>query len=96
MDTSRSLLLFGSVQRQFEICVIFTVVYLINLIPLTALLGVSPHKCVYSISLTYIHIYVFGCTCFVLVPIYERTKLCARFAICVSLAIVQSINDTLF
>jgi hypothetical protein len=65
--------------------VVLTVVSLINTIPSSHSLGLSPFENLYGYVPDYSSFRVFGCTCFVLCPHVERSKLSSRSAICVFL-----------
>jgi len=64
---------------------VLTTVSLINTIPSSYSSGLSPFEKLYGYVLDYSSFRVFGCTCFVLHPHVERSKLSSRSAICVFL-----------
>jgi hypothetical protein len=65
--------------------VVLTAVSLINTIPYSHSSGLSPFKKLYGYVPDYSSFRVFGCTCFVLRPYVERSKLSSRSTICVFL-----------
>jgi len=85
METARSLLLSASVPSMFWGESVLTAVRLINTIPSSYTSGVSPFEKLYGHAPDYSFFRVFGCTCFVLRPHVERSKLSSRSAICVFL-----------
>jgi hypothetical protein len=64
---------------------VLTAVSLINTIPSSHCSGLSPFEKLYGYVPDYSSFKVFGCTCFVLRPHVERSKLSFRSAICVFL-----------
>jgi histone deacetylase 1/2 len=64
---------------------VLTAVSLINMISSSHSLGLSLFEKLYGYVPDYSSFRVFGCTCFVLRPHIERSKLSSRFAICVFL-----------
>ena len=58
---------------------------MINTIPSSHISGISPFEKLYEYTLDYSFFIVFGCTCFVLKPRVERTKLSSRSVIYVFL-----------
>jgi hypothetical protein len=85
VETARSLLLSASVPGEFWREAVLTTVSLINTIPSSHSSGLSPFENLYGHVPDYFSFRVFGCTCFVLRPHTERSKLSSRFAICVFL-----------
>jgi len=85
VETACSLLLSAFVPSEFWGEVVLTTVSLINTIPSSHNLGLSPFEKLYGYVLDYSSFRVFGCTCFVLRPHVERSKLSSRSAICVFL-----------
>ncbi|TXG60844.1 hypothetical protein EZV62_012207 [Acer yangbiense] len=85
VETARSLLLSTYVPSAFWGEAVLTAVNLINKIPSTHCLGLSPFEKLYGHAPNYSFLKVFGCTCFVLRPHVERSKLSPRSAICVFL-----------
>jgi hypothetical protein len=65
--------------------VVLTAVSLINTIPSSHSSGLSPFEKLYGYALDYSSFRVFGCTCFILRPYVERSKLSFRSTICVLL-----------
>ena len=78
LDTTCALLLATSVPTEFWAEVLLTAVHLINRLPSSVLNQDTPFYRLHSRSPTYTHLRVFGCTCFVILPPHERTKLTAR------------------
>jgi hypothetical protein len=64
---------------------VLTAVRLINTIPSFHSLGLSPFEKLYGYVPDYSLFRVFGCTCFILRPYIERSKLSSRSTICVFL-----------
>ena len=85
VETARSMLLSGGVPSDFWGEAVITSAYLINRIPTAHNSGKSPYAALFNHTPDYTHLRVFGCTCFVLRPHVERTKLSSRVAICVFL-----------
>jgi transposase InsO family protein len=85
VETARSLLLSAFVSSEFWGEVVLTVVSLINTIPSSHSSGLSPFEKLYGYVPNYSSFRVFGCTCFVLRPHVERSKLSSRSTICVFL-----------
>jgi len=65
--------------------VILTTTHVVNRIPTSHNFGLSPFEKLYSHELYYSTLRVFGCTCFVLKPYVERTKLSTKYALCLFL-----------
>ncbi|KAI3412713.1 uncharacterized protein J3R85_017059 [Psidium guajava] len=82
LDTTRALLLATSVPTEFWAEALLTAVHLINRLPSFVLNQDTPFYRLHSRSPTYTHVRVFGCTCFVILPPHERTKLTARSIQC--------------
>lgn len=85
VETARSLLLSTSVPSVYWGEAVLTAVSLINTIPSSHISGFSPFEKLYGYAPDYSFFRVFGCTCFVLRPHVERSKLSSRSAICVFL-----------
>ena len=85
VETARSLLLSSSVPSVFWGEAVLTAVGLINTIPSSHISGFSPFEKLYGYAPDYSSFKVFGCTCFVLRPHVERSKLSSRSVICVFL-----------
>ena len=85
VETARSLLLSASVPSVFWGEAVLTAVHLINMIPIALTSGISPFERLTGKPPDYLSLRVFGCTCFVLRPRSDRTKLSARSAMCVFL-----------
>lgn len=85
VETARSLLLSAFVLSEFWEEVVLTAVSLINTIPSSYSSGLSPFEKLYGYVPDYSSFRVFGCTCFVLHPHVERSKLSPRSVICVFL-----------
>jgi hypothetical protein len=85
VETARSLLLSASVPSEFWGEVVLTTVSLINTISSSHSSGLSPFEKLYGNVPNYSSFRVFCCTCFVLRPHTERSKLSSRSAICVFL-----------
>jgi hypothetical protein len=85
VETDRSLLLSAFVPSEFWGEAVLTAVSLINMISSSHSLGLSLFEKLYGYVPDYSSFRVFGCTCFVLRPHIERSKLSSRFAICVFL-----------
>ena len=85
VETARSLLLSAYVPSEFWGEAVLTAVNLINKIPTSHCSGLSPFEKLYGCAPDYSSLKVFGCTCFVLRPRVERTKLSPKSAICVFL-----------
>ena len=78
VETAQSLLLSASVPSEFWGEVVLTAVTLINIIPSSNILGISPFKKLYGYAPDYSFFRVFSCTFFVLKPHVERSKLSSR------------------
>jgi len=85
VETTRSLLLSTFVPDEFWGEAVLTVVSLINTIPSSHSSGLSPFEKLHGYVPDYSSFRVFGCTCFVLHPHVECSKLSSRSAICVFL-----------
>jgi len=85
VETARSLLLSAFSPSEFWEKVVLTVVSLINTISSSHSSGPSPFEKLYVYVPDYSSFRVFGCTCFVLHPHVERSKLSSRTVICVFL-----------
>jgi hypothetical protein len=85
VETARSLLLSAFVPSKFWGEDALTAVSLINTIPSSHSSGLSPFEKLYGYVPDNSSFRVFGCTCFVLRPHIERSKLSSRSAICVFL-----------
>jgi hypothetical protein len=83
VETAHSLLLSASVPSEFWGEVVLTAVSLINTITSSHSLGLSPFEKLYGHVPNYSSFRVFGCTCFVLRPRAECSKLSSRSVICV-------------
>ncbi|KAK1260381.1 hypothetical protein QJS04_geneDACA002146 [Acorus gramineus] len=92
LETTRSLLLSASVPVQFWGEAVLTSVYLINRTPSSITAGISPFQRLYHNPPDYSRLRVFGCTCFVLLPPLERTKLSPRSTMCVFLGYSNEIK----
>ena len=66
VETARSLLLSASVPKEFWGEAFLTAVYIINRIPISQNLGLSPFEKLYGTPPNYSLLRVFGCVCFVL------------------------------
>jgi len=64
---------------------ILTTTHVVNQILISHNSGLSPFEKLYGHAPNYYTLCVFGCTCFVLKPQFERTKLSAKCALCVFL-----------
>ena len=60
-----------------------TVAYVINLSPTVALQGDVPNRVWYGKNVSYDHLRVFGCKCFVHIPKNERSKLDVKSKECI-------------
>ncbi|GJT92490.1 gag-pol polyprotein [Tanacetum coccineum] len=85
VETARSFLLSADVPSVFWGEAVLTATYVINRIPTAHNSGLSPFKRLYGQVPDYSSLRVFGCTCFVLKPHVERTKLTAKSTLCVFL-----------
>ena len=85
VETAHSLLLSAFVPSEFWREVILTTISLINTIPSSHSSGLSSFEKLYGYVPDYSSFRVFSCTCFVLRPHVERSKLSSRSAICVFL-----------
>ncbi|CAN0918362.1 Retrovirus-related Pol polyprotein from transposon TNT 1-94 [Linum grandiflorum] len=83
MELARALLLSSKVPPKFWPEVVNTVVHLINRQISPTLQNRSPYMALYKKQPNYSTLRTFGCTCFVLVPRHERTKLTSKTAHCV-------------
>ncbi|CAN0876377.1 Retrovirus-related Pol polyprotein from transposon TNT 1-94 [Linum grandiflorum] len=83
MELARALLLDSRVPSIFRPEVVHTVVYLINRQISSTLHNQSPFSVLYRKKPDYARLRTFGCTCFVLIPRHERTKLTSKTARCV-------------
>ena len=86
VETTRSLLLSAYVPTEFWGEVVLTTATLINTIPSSHILGISPFEKLYRYAPDYSFFRVFGCTCFVLKPHVERSKLSSQSVISVFLS----------
>ncbi|CAN0862290.1 Retrovirus-related Pol polyprotein from transposon TNT 1-94 [Linum grandiflorum] len=82
MELARALLLSSHVPQTFWPEVVQTVVYSINCQISNTLQNKSPFSVLYNKQPRYSRLRTFGCTCFVLVPRHERTKLTAKTIRC--------------
>ncbi|GJY32850.1 uncharacterized mitochondrial protein-like protein [Tanacetum coccineum] len=78
VKTARSFLLSANVPSVFWGETVLTATYVINRIPTAHNSGLSPFERLYGQVPDYSSLRVFGCTCFVLKPHVERTKLTAK------------------
>ncbi|CAL8092397.1 unnamed protein product [Prunus armeniaca] len=85
VETARSMLLSADVPKFFWGKVVLTENHVINRIPTSLTSGISPFERLYGNRPDYFSLKVFGCTCFVIRPPVEQTKLSARSAMCVFL-----------
>jgi hypothetical protein len=85
VEIARSLLLSAFVPSEFWGETVLTAVSLINTITSSHSSGLSSFEKLYGYVPDYSSFRVFGCTCFVLCPHVERSKLSSRSAICVFL-----------
>jgi len=74
---------------------VLTIVHVINKIPSSVTLGLSPFENLYGCLLEYSALIVFGSTCFVLCPRVERSKLSSQSAICFFLGYGDGQRDTI-
>jgi hypothetical protein len=81
IETAHSLLLFACVPSEFWGEVVLTAISLINIISSFHSSGFSPFEKLYGYVPDYSSFRVFGCTCFVLCPHVERSKLSSRSTI---------------
>ena len=86
VETAFSLLLSASDPSEVWDEVVLTTVTLINSIHSSHILGFSSFKKLYGFAPDNSHFRVFGCTCFVLRPHVENSKLSSQYAICVFLS----------
>ena len=77
--------MFAYVPSDFWGEVVLTAVNLINKILSSHSSGLSPFEKLYGYAPDYSSLKVFGCTCFVIRPCVERTKLSLKSTICVFL-----------
>jgi histone deacetylase 1/2 len=75
VETASSLLLSAFIPNEFWREVVLTAVSLINTIPTSHSSGLSPFEKLYGYVPNYSSFRVFGCTCFVLRPHVEHSKL---------------------
>ena len=73
--------------------VVSTSVYLINRQPSSKLSNKCHSEVLFGTPPNYVHLRVFGCTCYVSLAPREHTKLSAQSVECVFLVIVLSIKD---
>ncbi|GJR33249.1 retrovirus-related pol polyprotein from transposon TNT 1-94 [Tanacetum coccineum] len=85
IETTRSFLLSADVPSVFLGEAVLIATYVINRIPTAHNSSLSPFEKLYGTSPDYSTLRVFGCTCFVLKPHVERTKLYAKSTLCVFL-----------
>jgi hypothetical protein len=85
VKTDRSLLLPSSVPSEFWGEAVLTAASLINTISSYHSSGFSSFEKLYGYVLDYFSFRIFGCTCFVLRPHAERSKLSSQSVICVFL-----------
>nr|GEV04679.1 uncharacterized mitochondrial protein AtMg00810-like [Tanacetum cinerariifolium] len=85
VETVRSFLLSADVPSVFWREAVLTATYVINRIPTTHNYALSPSEKLYGTSPDYSSLRVFGCTCFVLKPHVERSKLSSKSTLCVFL-----------
>ncbi|GJR10326.1 retrovirus-related pol polyprotein from transposon TNT 1-94 [Tanacetum coccineum] len=86
VKTTRSFLLLADVPSVFWGEADLTVTYVINRIPTSHNSALSPFEKLYGTLPDYSSLRVFGCTCFVLKPHVERTKLSLKSTLCVFLS----------
>ncbi|CAN0896019.1 Retrovirus-related Pol polyprotein from transposon TNT 1-94 [Linum grandiflorum] len=85
LDLARAILLQSSVPSTFWVEAVNTVVYLINRQPTRVLKNLTPYECLFRRRPDYSRLRVFGCTCFVLLPKKDRSKLMSKTVQCVFL-----------
>ncbi|KAL8097015.1 hypothetical protein AgCh_030193 [Apium graveolens] len=85
VETTRSFLLSADVPSVLWGEALLTAVYVINRISTAQISGLSPFEKLYDEVPDYASLRVFGCTCFVLKPQVERSKLSAKSALYVFL-----------
>ncbi|GJY57080.1 retrovirus-related pol polyprotein from transposon TNT 1-94 [Tanacetum coccineum] len=85
VDTARSFLLSADVPSVFWGEAVLTTTYVIDRIPTAHNSGLSPFEKLYGTLPDYSSLHVFGCTCFILKPHVERTKLSSKSTLCVFL-----------
>ena len=83
MERVRSLLSDAKLPKSFWGEALNTVAHVINLTPTIALEGDVPDKVWYGRDVSYDHLRVFGCKCFVHVPKNERSKLDTKSKPCI-------------
>ena len=76
------LLLESSVPSMFWVEALKTVTHLINRLPSQVLHIESPYFRLFAKQLSYDHLHIFGCVCFVHLPPHERHKLSAQSIQC--------------
>ncbi|CAN1141195.1 Retrovirus-related Pol polyprotein from transposon TNT 1-94 [Linum perenne] len=82
LELARALLLHSQVPPHFWPEVAHTVVYLINRQVTSTIQDQSPYFALYGKQPDYKRLKVFGCTCLVLLPRHERSKLTSKVARC--------------
>jgi len=85
IETARTLLISSFVPTHFCPEAISIAVYLINLQPSSHLQDKCPGEVLHGSPAAYDHLHVFGCTCYVLLPSHEHTKLTSQSVECVFL-----------
>jgi hypothetical protein len=85
LESARTLLIASFVPSHFWGEAVSTTVYLINRQPSTKSSNKCPGEVLFGTPPSYDHLRVFGCTCYVLLPPRERTKLSAQLVECVFL-----------